>query len=363
MKNIIMKIVGILIFLFSFYVMYLLSFTNLAVILGVVIMAVGLTMYIMSSPSTYNDSVSSVREIENKRGLTVEDFYRAFKENDSIMGKPWLGKVKTIRNKCLIFGPSEGGDFLYFRKQFGRFYISSSYSTYWINGPEEELWRLEETQNNWDIFSDEELVCYSLISETALYDIYEVLNLFAETGRVTAFPVEMNKGKIYRFTEEFKLMGQRFYLTDFEGEPLYRMEGTAPLKTFTMTDIKTNEEIFKMTKRILHLLDHYEFYLKGEKLGMFEQKFDVFHDTFRLEIPEGTIQMQSLNDHVGTNYIVKLNDKIIATIAEKFNLTAHNIVFDNFILHVRDEKYMPLVAALTVMVARELKRDKLDADI
>ncbi len=124
-----------------------------------------------------------------------------------------------------------------------------------------------------------------------------------------------------------------------------------------MKSLITGEEVFKMNKKLLRLTDTYEFYFNGNEYGTFKQKIDFMHDTFTLETPEGLLEMQSLSDTIGTNYIVKLNGSVIGTIAEKFNLTLHNLVFDNFILHVRSDRHTPLLAALATMVAREVARD------
>ncbi len=363
MKNILMKITGALIILVSIWLFYIgngAKFEVLIMIFATIVMAVGGVIYISSSDKTYNDSVSSIRRMRCDRGKSVEDFYHAFKDQDSVLGAPWLGKIKWIKGNSLIFGPTENGDFLYLYKLFNHFYFCQCPSSTWIKGPESELWRIDREEEEIDFTSDEEMICYSLLAQSALPDIFEVLKIFHETDVVEPFPSEDNTGRIYQFDEEFSLTGKVFYLYDYDGNPIYEIEGTYPLKSFQLRDIDTNEEIFKMTKRLLHLNDHYDFYLYGNKYASFEQKINIMFDQFLMETDEGTFEVKSINDKVGVNYIVKLDEKTIGTIADRFNITAYNIVFDNFALHVREEKYLPLITAFAVMVAREQSRDRLN---
>ncbi len=362
MKNILMKILGALIFLASLYIFYISDGSKLEVlymILATIVMAAGCVIFISSSDKTYNDSVSSVKRIKNDKGKSVEDFYHAFKERKSTLGTPWLGQVKLVPGNCLIFGPTENGDFLYFYKFFNHFYLSQS-SSFWIKGPESELWRFNSEKKKLDFTSDEEMISYSLLAQSALPDIFDALHMFYKTDTMAQFSIENNHGNIYRFDEDFKLTGKVFYLLDLDDNPIFEIEGTYPLKTFYLKDVKTGKEILKMTKRLFHLNDYYDFYLHGKKYASFKQEINIMFDKFIMETVDGTFEIKSINDKVGVNYIVKLNEKTIATIADRFNLTAHNIVFDNFAIHVRNEKYLPLITAFAVMVAREQSRDKLN---
>ncbi len=360
MKSFFAKVISVIIALFSFYVMYLGDFETFSIVIGTIILIAGVTFYIMSSPKTYNDAVSSTKQLTNDQNKTIEDFYNTFKDKDSVLGKPWLGKIKTIKGKCLIFGPTVNGDFLYMHKMFGKFFIASNPIAGFIDGPKEEMWRLETPEQTFNILSDQDAVCYSLLTQSALDDIFHVLDTFAMTGAVNSFPTGSTEGKVYFFNEDFKVTGQRFYLTDFDGNPLYEIDSTFPMKTFYMKDYKSGETVFKITKRLLHFLDNYDFYLYGNEYGTFKQKIDFTHDTFVMETTDGTLEMKSINDTLGVNNIVKLNGKVIATIAERLNINLHNLVFDNFVLHVREDRHLPLIAGLAVMAARELRRDTTD---
>ncbi len=364
MKKFLLKFLGVVVIILAIWVMFIgfdTSYETLSIVIGTIVLIFGCVAFMFSSDKAYNDSVSSVKKMTNVRGIKVADFYNAFKNCNSILGAPWLGKIKLVKGNSLIFGPTQNGDFLYLHKMWGSFFLAYNPIPSWIVGPKNELWRLNGINNNFDLFTDEDLVCYSMISQSAIDDVFASLQKFCETGEIIPFPNEENLGKVYRFDESFKLTGQKFYLTDFDGNPLYEINSTYPLKNFYMTDLKTNTEVFKITKRLLHLLDHYDFYLNGNEYGSFEQKFDVMYDKFELETQDGIFEMKNVNDKIGANYIIKLNGKVIASIAERFNLTAHNIVFDNFVLHIRDDRHLPLITAMAVMAARELRRDRPNA--
>ncbi len=360
MKQFLMKFFGSIIFLFSIFIFFVGYETALEVpimILGTLIMIAGVVMFLMSSDKAYNESVSSVRKMSNSRNISINDFYQAFKDQDTTLGTPWLGKITTIKHKCLIFGPTEEGSILYLHKMLGSFYLSES-TAGWIAGPDEELWRLNPREKNPNFLSDEDIISYSFLAHSALDDIFVVLQEFCQTGRITNFNSNSTAGKIYRFDEDFKLSGQAFYLRDFDGNPIYEIEATYPLKTFHLRDLRTGEEILKITKRLLHMTDHYDFYLNGKPYASFKQKVNLMFDQFLMDTPDGKFEMKSINDKVGINYTVKRNGTIIATIADRFNFTAHNIVFDNFVLQVREEKYLPLITAFAAMAAREARRDQ-----
>ncbi len=358
MKSIIIKFISAVLFIFSFWIMYIGNFTDFFIIIGTLVLVTSATLYIMSSPKIYNEAVSSTKQIANPNNMSIEELYEAFKNVDSMMGKAWLGEISTLKGKCLIFGPSEEGEFIYVYKMFNSIYATINFIPSLIKGPQSELWRLESAKKDFNIFSDEDLVCFSFIYQTMLDDVHISIDEFIKNEIVKPLPMLENKGKLYRFNEEFKLTGQKFTFSDFSGNDVYEIEATLPLKTFKIKEAASGKEVFKITKRLFNILTTYDFYLNGEKFGRFKKKLVFTHDKFEMHTIDGLLEMKNINDRLGSNYVVKLNGKPIGTIAERFTLSLHNIVFDNFILHVREEKYTPLIAALGAMAAREISRDR-----
>lgn len=72
----------------------------------------------------------------------------------------------------------------------------------------------------------------------------ESLEHFVKTKQVLEIP-QSHPSEVYTFTEDFKLTGQHFDLCDNEGNRVFEIEGTAPLRTLSVYDDQHNE-IFKM---------------------------------------------------------------------------------------------------------------------
>ncbi len=357
-KSIIYKVLAVIIGIFSLYIMTLDNFSTFYLTVGTLVLLVAVVLYILSSPKTYNTSVSSTKQVANPNNLSIKELYEAFKSIDSSMGKPWLGKLKTLKGDCLILGPTQEGEFLYIHKFFNNFSIGINNFPKLLVAPEGEGWRLEREKRDLKLFSDEEAICYSLMHQTMVEDMLVVLEAFSHEKRILPLPNIKNPGKLYRIDEKFIFTGQKFHFKDFENNPMYEIEATFPLLSFSVRDYQNQNEIFRMQKKIINVMSTYEFFLNNEEYGIFKQKVDFIHDIFEMDTKDGKLQMCSINDKFGTNYVVKMDNVVIGSIAERFNLTVHNIFFDNFIIHVRDNKYTALMAGLAVMAARELSRDR-----
>ena len=151
--------------------------------------------------------------------------------------------------------------------------------------------------------------------------------------------------------------GPAFRSGDTDGNLVYEIDSTVPLKTFYIYDAM-HTEIFRMTKELLHALPTYRFYLYGEPYGVLKKQFALVRDQFSMELPEGKLELREYAGSIGHNYSVKLNGTMIGAIVDNMDLTVGNIMFDNAFLIVYDAKYLPQLTALAVMAARELARDK-----
>ena len=107
-----------------------------------------------------------------------------------------------------------------------------------------------------------------------------------------------------------------------------------------------------MTKKIVSVLPTYQFYYRGELYGTLEKKFVLVKDKFEMKVKEGKLEL------IGHNFCVTLNGKTLGTILDNLDLKMENIVFDNAVIIAYEEKYLPLLAAMAVMAARELARDR-----
>ena len=166
-----------------------------------------------------------------------------------------------------------------------------------------------------------------------------------------------NPSEVYTFTEDFKLTGQQFDLQDSKGNVIYHVEGTMPLRTFHIFD-QVGNEVFKVTKEVLNAIPTYRFYQNGEMIGILEKQFTLAKDRFQMDIAEGTLKLEEYAGSIGYNYLVSLNDKPIGAVMDDLELRLDNLIFDNSVVIVYEKKYLAMITALAIMVAREIARDE-----
>ncbi len=358
MKTLVYRIIGAVLIVFSIWFAINQQFSEPSIYVLVIGAIFGYVLIALTSSKMYNHMVGSVNRASNKKNLTTDELFAVLQNVDTGMGKPWMGKIFSIKDEVIIYGPTEFGEYLYIYPSMDAFFVTQSSILSHIQGPETELWRVDAVEKRSDTYSDEYATCFFFIHNTVMIDIANAINEYMETDRITPLPKEANPGKIYRFDEDFRFFGQNFSISDFDGNELYKVIGHMPLKNFRIVKADTEEEIFRMKKRLFHIFDTYDFYKYGKKYGRLKQRFHTFKDVFKMKTEDGIIEIKEVSDFLIANYIVKLDGKTIGTIAERLNLSFHNIVFDNFVLHVRDEKHIPIMTACGVMVIREVRRDR-----
>ena len=88
-----------------------------------------------------------------------------------------------------------------------------------------------------------------------------------------------------------------------------------------------------------------------------EKQFKLVRHKFEMDINEGKLELTEYTGSIGHNYTVTVNGEIIGSIMDDLKINMPNIVYDNAVLMVYDKKYLPLLTAMAVMVAREIARD------
>ncbi|MGN1179730.1 MAG: hypothetical protein ACI4SD_00845 [Suilimivivens sp.] len=61
---------------------------------------------------------------------------------------------------------------------------------------------------------------------------------------------------------------------DADGNTVYEIDGTVPLKTLFIYD-KNHNEVFRLTKELAHVLATYRFYYRGELYGTLEKSLPL----------------------------------------------------------------------------------------
>ena len=327
--------------------------------LTVLSLVAGATLLVMASDKSYNSSMDNMKRLDGVGHIPIEKFFEAFANLDTPLGKPWLGKIKLSRRPCIIWGPNRAHEYIYAYKTLftGSLYVAYNELPSFIQPTKEQRWHMSGSGAPAPGDDYRDLICYKLDIATMVDDLRDRCLLYKQHRPIPPMP-EYKQGTLYRFDEKFRWTGQDFTLSDIDGNPIYRVTGALPLKTFHIYDARDESEVFRMTKRVLHVFPHYDFYRGDEKLGTLRKKFDLMHDRYVMPTAEGKIMLQNVTATIGENFQVRRNGEIIGTIAEKLNLTLDNLVFDNYVIHARDTRDDLLLTALAVMVARGQARKR-----
>lgn len=370
MKKMLIRIISISLIILSVYIFTFIfeAESNLGengyIILFTIVLIAGIVIWQFADENSYNTWVDTVKLISDTEGLTVETIFEAFKELDTVLGKPWLAEAAllSLKVKCLVFGPNIDGEFIYLYPV-----TSNSMSLNFSDDPsfiaplDGEDWPLLEHEQTLQEPNDTDTIIRHRFSTAYIMsDLVGKIQYFRDTGEVDLKPVGVETEKdIYLFDEEFTWNGQDFYL--YDSHMNMRMQITAPIpcKTFTITDLDNDAKIFKITKRIFHILPHYDMYEDGVKIGRIKKKLVLHHDHFIANTVYGKLELVKLNAMIGQNYQITIDKKPIGTIARNLDLKIDNVVFDNYVLTVNDPQFLSLITAMGVMVARETSRDRL----
>lgn len=310
--------------------------------------------------SIYNTMNDRVKMVSNPKGVGLKSVFEAFKELDTGLGKAWIGKVKSIRNEVILFGPNVDGEYIYI-DTFGKGNINIAFNENpsFLRPKEKDKWRLESQAVPETL---EDVIRYKFISACILPELTKRVQEFVKGAPADLTPLGVgHKEQIYIFEEDFTWTGQAFTLFDIDANEKLEVSALVPCKTFSMHDPGKDEELFRLTKRIFHIMPTYDLFERGQKIGRFKKRFILHHVHFVGETTLGWLEMRSMNATIGSNYQVKLDGRQIGTVARKLNIELSNAIFDNFIISVGDPAYLPLMAGMAVLAAREAQRDKVDA--
>lgn len=116
--------------------------TNIAIgvfllVEGIVFLAIG------SGNDPFNSSFSPVRAVPNMN-KTVQELCNALADTETQLGFPWIGKVGTIKEETIIYGPTEKGIFVYGHYHSGRFYIVSGDDISLLDAEQADAHRIAE---------------------------------------------------------------------------------------------------------------------------------------------------------------------------------------------------------------------------
>ena len=323
--------------------------------IGTVVLIVGIAMFNFGSPADYNAMVDGGAMIAMDVPREIEAFYEAFKNLPTPLGSGWLGKFSASSRTSLIFGPDSKGQFLYFYLSGDGLVGYMGYSMMDAAISEhltEPLYPPQEVLGG----NLTEHLCYHSDLFLMREWLQSSLEHFVKHGAPLPFQ-GLRPSQIYTFSEDFKLTGQHFTVSDSDGNVCYTADGTAPLIKLRVLNPQ-GQEVFVMTKQLNRALATYQFYQDGVPYGTLEKQLDLVRDRFTMEVSEGTLELREYSGTIGHNYKVTLNGQILGAVMDNLDLPPENIVFDNAYLIVYEPTRLPLLIAMAVMAARELARDR-----
>ena len=335
---------------------------NLYITYGTLLLIASFTFLQFACASIYNEMNDTVKTATNKNGVGLDQIFEAFKDLETCFGKPWRGKLKPLGNKAILFGPNSEGEYIYvhaFGK--GRVSIAQNDQPSYILPKKRDEWRLEVTEAPDVPDRLDDIIRYQFVTASILPELTRRIQEFLDTGIADLSPMGIGKSElVYIFNEEFTWNGQDFSLFDTDGNEEIRVVAPIPCKTFRLFEPQSGEEVFMLTKRIFHIMPTYDLFESGRKIGRMKKRLIFHHKHFVAETPRGKLEMRNMNATIGSNYQVRLGGKQIGTVARILNVELSNIVFDNYVISVTAREFLPLMAAMGVMAAREAQRDKID---
>ena len=83
---------------------------------GTPVLVAGAFLWVLAAPNRYNRPGRSAKVLPCPQDLSAEELCRALASTDTVLGRPYVSRLRFVRGKCVVFGPGEDGIFLYFRK-------------------------------------------------------------------------------------------------------------------------------------------------------------------------------------------------------------------------------------------------------
>ena len=101
-------------------------FSEAAVIMGTILLIEAVCLWKMGGGSNpFNTLTPEIQSVPGMR-IPIGELKSVFADVETQLGYPWIGKIQTMKQDSIIYGPSEDGFCVYGYYLFGQFYISGS---------------------------------------------------------------------------------------------------------------------------------------------------------------------------------------------------------------------------------------------
>ena len=316
----------------------------------------GPAMELYAFDKLFNHAVDGIKTSEDIT-VPIEELYEAFKDIDTPMGRPWIGNIINVDSDCIIYGPTDEGSFLFGYYLFGSFNFAQGTLLKMFKNEDEAKAHMIDV--DWDQDNTDRGQLYHMITRM-LPDFYiGMFETYSNTGRAECEFVDLLKDKkpmVYEFKEKFAVVTQKYKLLGPDRKPKYYLHGKFPFWTFKLENAADGWEVAKSKRIIWHILfPTYDIYLNGEKYGRMKWLFRILRSKFRMKTADGEVVVKEMTATIGDQFMVYKNDSLIGTISQKIGFKnvdtfVEDMVYDNFVVMVFDERDLPLVTTLCVML-------------
>ena len=120
------RIVAVFVLLFGIGFVVWKQFSESSVMAGTMLLIECLCLWRMGgSGNPFNKLTPEIQAVPGMK-TPVGQLGQVFAGVETQLGYPWIGKIKTLKQDALIYGPSEDGFVVYGYYHYGRFYVSGS---------------------------------------------------------------------------------------------------------------------------------------------------------------------------------------------------------------------------------------------
>lgn len=161
------------------------SVSNTTIAIGVYLLIEGIVFWAMGSGNNpFNSSFSSISVVPGMN-KTVRELCDALAATETQLGFPWIGKIRTIKEETIIYGPTEYDGFVYGYFHFGKFYIAYSDDISLLDAAQANTHRITE-------IPDSKGIC---LAENSLPEAYSnMITRYLENGNII-WSTKLNKHK------------------------------------------------------------------------------------------------------------------------------------------------------------------------
>ncbi|MBR3045267.1 MAG: hypothetical protein IKH27_03845 [Oscillospiraceae bacterium] len=154
--SLIFRVAAVLLIIGAVTGMIAASFSDTSIAAGLLLLIEGIVFWAMGNGNNpFNSAASPIRAVPGMK-KTVQELCDALDSTETQLGFPWLGRIRTIKNDTIIYGPSEEGVFVYGYYHFGRFYVTFSKDVSLLDEGEADAHRITEIPDSKGICLGEE---------------------------------------------------------------------------------------------------------------------------------------------------------------------------------------------------------------